>query len=108
MPPAQRKRTAKATGAHFLDGDDIQGPIFPDRPEAEPYTTSFGLEINAEWRQNDGLVNTISALRPLSEPGMNYDSGSIQPGIWNVMPVVEGRDHMAFMGGLLSGDATGA
>lgn len=36
---------------------------------------------------------------------MNYDSGSIQPGIWNVMPVVEGRDHMAFMGGLLSGDA---
>lgn len=83
----------------------FKAPSFLIGRKAKPYTTSFGLEINAEWRQNDGLVNTISALRPLSEPGMNYDSGSIQPGIWNVMPVVEGRDHMAFMGGLLSGDA---
>lgn len=70
----------------------------------EAYTTSFGLEINEEWQRNDGLVNTISALQPLDEPGVTFDSGDIEPGVWNVMPVVEGRDHMCFMGGLLSGD----
>lgn len=68
------------------------------------YTTSFGLEINAEWQRNDGLVNTISALRPFTEPGVSFRGGALRPGIWNVMPVVDGRDHMAFMGGLLSGD----
>lgn len=83
----------------------FKAPSFLIGRKCKPYTTSFGLEINAEWQRNDGLVNTISALRPLTEEGVDFDSSSnIQPGIWNVMPVVEGRDHMAFMGGLLSGD----
>lgn len=82
----------------------FKAPSFLIGRKFTPYTTSFGLEIDANWQQNDGLVNTISALRPFSEPGAAFNSDDIRPGIWNVMPIVEGRDHMAFMGGLLGGD----
>ncbi len=82
----------------------FKAPSFLIGRKFEAYTTPFGLEINADWQPNDGLVNTISALRPLDEAGVEFDSDDIRPGVWNVMPVVEGRDHMSFMGGLLSGD----
>lgn len=82
----------------------FKAPSFLIGRKFTPYTTSFGLEINADWQRNDGLVNTVSALRPLSEPGIDFNGGNIRPGVWNVMPVVDGRDHMSFMGGLLSGD----
>lgn len=41
---------------------------------------------------NDGLVNTFSALHPYDEPFKDFDRDNIQPGIWNVMPIIEG-DH---------------
>lgn len=82
----------------------FKAPSFLIGRKFEAYTTSFGLEVDEQWQPNDGLVNTISALRPLDEEGVVFDSEDIRPGIWNVMPVVDGRDHMSFMGGLLSGD----
>lgn len=71
----------------------------------KPHTTSFGLEITEEWLPNDGLVNTISALRPIDEISVDFDKNNIKNGIWNVMPIQD-VDHMAFMGGLTNTDGT--
>lgn len=54
--------------------------------------------LTKDWQQNDGLVNTISALAPFEAPSKQFDSSNIQPGIWNIMPVYYG-DHMSLQGG---------
>lgn len=51
----------------------------------------LGLTFDDSWRSNDGLVNTPSGKNPITEPSKEYD-GIIEPGIWNVMPVLNG-DH---------------
>lgn len=51
-----------------------------------------GETYGEEWYANDGLVNVISAQYPFDEPHKDYDADSIEKGIWNVMPVIEG-DH---------------
>ncbi|MCQ2587055.1 MAG: hypothetical protein MJ174_02985 [Treponema sp.] len=58
-----------------------------------------GIEVTKEWQENDGLVNTISALAPSHAPGTRYDSSKVVPGVWNIMPVYYG-DHMSLQGGL--------
>ena len=63
-------------------------------------TTPGGVALDESWRENDGLVNTLSARAPLGEPAQPLDEGRIPPGIWNVLPTVEG-DHMWPQGGLL-------
>lgn len=50
-----------------------------------------GIITDESWRENDGLVNTPSGRNPIDEPAKEYD-GIIEPGIWNVMPVLQG-DH---------------
>lgn len=55
--------------------------------------------MDETWRRNDGLVNTISALYPSGAPHKNFDENSVQPGIWNVMPIYYG-DHMSLQGGM--------
>lgn len=62
-------------------------------------TTDDGVVLTAEWKMNDGLVNTCSALSPSSAPSKEYEEGNVEEGIWNVMPVYDG-DHMALQGGL--------
>ena len=62
-------------------------------------TTAGGFVIDDTWRENDGLVNTASALAPIGEPSKNYDPENIEPGIWNVMPTYVG-DHMSLQGGM--------
>lgn len=63
--------------------------------------TPSGYVIGKEWQANDGLVNTISAIAPHNAPRTDFSSDSINPGIWNVMPIYHG-DHMSLQGGLLN------
>ena len=63
-------------------------------------TTPGGVVIDESWQENDGLVNTISAMAPFGAPETPYDPENIKPGIWNVMPTYIG-DHMALQGGML-------
>ena len=65
--------------------------------------TPDGIRLGKEWQENDGLVNTISALAPdfaKSEkfPQSLSDGEKIKTGIWYVMPVYKG-DHMSLHGG---------
>lgn len=63
-------------------------------------TTKNGTEIGEGWRENDGLVNTLSASYPLEAEHKQLDRKHIEAGIWNVFPTFEG-DHMALQGGLM-------
>ena len=59
-----------------------------------------GAVLDETWRENDGLVNTISARAPFGAPLKDYDADDVRPGVWNVMPVLRG-DHMSVVGGML-------
>ena len=62
--------------------------------------TAGGVELDARWRQNDGLVNTLSASAPMNAPAKPLDRACPEKGKWNVFPVVDG-DHMWPQGGLM-------
>ncbi len=62
--------------------------------------TKAGLEIDESWRENDGLVNTLSASCPSGAVSRPLDREHISRGIWNMFPVYRG-DHMALQGGLM-------
>ncbi len=59
--------------------------------------------LDASWLQNDGLVNTVSAIAPFDEPQVTFNVGSIQKGVWNVMPT-QSFDHLQFTGGVFNMD----
>jgi triacylglycerol lipase len=61
--------------------------------------TRGGYVIDESWLENDGLVNTISAKAPFGAPQKDFDPASVQPGVWNILPVYQG-DHMSLQGGL--------
>ncbi len=78
-------------------------PLFVKRSyQMGAYTgqTRGGMIIDDSWQENDGLVNTISAKAPSHAPSKEFDRKNTEPGIWQVMPTVEG-DHMALQGGLV-------
>ena len=52
------------------------------------------------WQENDGLVNTVSAMVPVGAPSKAFEKRDIRTGMWNVFPVLTG-DHMWLQGGLL-------
>ena len=62
--------------------------------------TAGGITVDATWHENDGLVNTISAMTPTGALSKALDKEHIVPGMWNVFPVLEG-DHMWLQGGLM-------
>ena len=62
--------------------------------------TEGGAVYDESWRENDGLVNTISAKAPFGQPQQEYNSENVPRGVWNVMPVVSG-DHMSLEGGFM-------
>ena len=62
--------------------------------------TRGGIEIDASWKENDGLVNTVSAMAPMNAPSTEFDKNDLKPGIWNVMPPYIG-DHMSLQGGMM-------
>lgn len=61
--------------------------------------TAGGFVIDDSWQENDGLVNTVSAMAPVGEPSEPYDSNHVESGIWYVMPTYSG-DHMSLQGGM--------
>ena len=61
--------------------------------------TEGGYVIDESWRQNDGLVNTVSATAPSGSVSKQYEQGNVVPGVWNIMPTYDG-DHMSLQGGL--------
>ena len=78
-------------------------PLFAARSrQIGVYTgkTAGGLAIDERWRENDGLVNTVSAAVPTGAPFRALDRKQPVPGLWNVFPVLDG-DHMWLQGGLL-------
>ncbi len=62
--------------------------------------TAGGFKVDASWRENDGLVNTVSAMAPSGAPAARYDPKDVTPGVWQVMPTYQG-DHMSLQGGLM-------
>ena len=61
--------------------------------------TFDGLTLGKEWQENDGLVNTISAMAPDFAPQKKYsETIALEKGIWYIMPTYRG-DHMALQGG---------
>lgn len=89
------------------------GTYVPDLKKTDPlfvtrsyligsYTgvTKEGIVVDEAWRENDGLVNTFSAMAPLGAPQTKLDRNDIRPGMWNVFPTCHG-DHMSLQGGLL-------
>ncbi|MBP9989711.1 MAG: hypothetical protein KBT46_09480, partial [Ruminococcus sp.] len=54
--------------------------------------TQTDFSIDKSWRENDGLVNVVSAKYPFGAPHTDYDKDNIRTGIWNVMPLSVG-DH---------------
>ena len=78
-------------------------PLFAARSrQIGAYTgrTAAGTRIDESWRENDGLVNTLSAMVPIGAPSKPLDRDNLEPGIWNVFPTLNG-DHMWLQGGLL-------
>ena len=63
-------------------------------------STAGGLLIGPEWRENDGLVNTVSAMAPMNAPSIAFDPDRVRPGIWQLMPTYHG-DHMSLQGGIV-------
>ena len=62
--------------------------------------TAGGVNLDVSWRENDGLVNTVSATAPSGAPSKHLDERDITPGMWNIFPAVNG-DHMWLQGGLM-------
>ena len=59
-----------------------------------------GVSLDESWRENDGLVNTVSATAPSGAPAVPLNEGNVTPGVWNVFPTLRG-DHMWPQGGLV-------
>ncbi|MBE6126286.1 MAG: hypothetical protein E7186_08200 [Erysipelotrichaceae bacterium] len=62
--------------------------------------TRGGFIIDESWRENDGLVNTVSAAWPLYNDHRKFNEKHIEKGKWNVLDTYHG-DHMSLQGGLL-------
>ena len=62
--------------------------------------TAGGFVIDESWQENDGLVNTISAMAPLGAPYTDFDPEEVETGVWQIMPSYHG-DHMSLQGGMM-------
>ena len=62
-------------------------------------TTDGGFVVDEAWKENDGLVNTVSAKAPIGNASKEFDETDIPTGVWNIMPTYDG-DHMSLQGGL--------
>ncbi|MBO5396314.1 MAG: hypothetical protein J6A97_05470 [Clostridia bacterium] len=94
--------TKQDDGTYKADTSIMEGMFQSSANEMGTYTgvTEGGFVFGEEWLENDGLVNTISAMAPTSAPSAQYEEGNVTPGVWNVMPVYRG-DHMSLQGGMM-------
>lgn len=94
--------TEKQPDGTFLPVRGIE-PLFAARSRqigAYSGRTAGGMTVDESWRENDGLVNTVSAMVPTGAPSKPLSRENTERGIWNVFPVVKG-DHMWLQGGLM-------
>lgn len=59
-----------------------------------------GIVYGKSWLNNDGVTNTVSCFAPKDAPQKAFDANSVAPGVWYVMPTLQG-DHLAITGGLI-------
>ena len=90
----------KDDSTYVADTELMEGMFQSSANEIGCYTgvTENGFQIDETWFENDGLVNTVSALAPSSAPSKPFDESNVEKGIWNIMPVYRG-DHMSLQGG---------
>ncbi|MCL2507635.1 MAG: hypothetical protein FWF05_00520 [Oscillospiraceae bacterium] len=103
--------TRKTSGGCYIPKANISPMViessFRIGQKRGQFVTPGGVLIDGSWQPNDGLVNTVSALYPFGESYASYDAENIQPGVWQVMPVVKDWDHIDFGGGIRLGGAGG-
>lgn len=94
--------TKQVDGTYKADKKIMESMFRSSADEMGSYTgvTEGGYVFGEEWLENDGLVNTISAMAPTSAPSVQYEEGNVNPGVWNVMPTYRG-DHMSLQGGMM-------
>lgn len=69
-----------------------------------PDQTIAGIQIDDEWRMNDGIVPVASGRHPRTEPWCEFEDVKdkpIQKGIWHALPNGWG-DHGTVIGGSIS------
>lgn len=71
--------------------------VFSDALGSYTTTTEDGYVVDNAWKSNDGVVNTISAEAPATEPSEKYDPAHVEKGVWNIMPTIIG-DHGTVVG----------
>ncbi|SHD50413.1 lipase precursor [Staphylococcus argenteus] len=82
------------------------GPLGYENPDIGTFflmdATSriIGHDAREEWRKNDGVVPVISSLHPSNQPFVNVTSEepATRRGIWQVKPILQGWDHVDFIG----------
>ncbi|WP_440857490.1 YSIRK-targeted triacylglycerol lipase [Staphylococcus shinii] len=65
-----------------------------------PFTITgnvIGKAAEKEWRENDGLVSTISSQHPFNQT-FTEATNEVKKGIWQVTPIKHGWDHVDFVG----------
>lgn len=94
--------TVRTAGGNHVPAAGKMEPLFVKRSyQIGAYTgrSAGGIVLGEEWKENDGLVNTVSAMAPSHAPQKKFDSRKIEPGIWQVLKKYP-ADHMALQGGL--------
>ncbi len=91
-----------ADGTHSADNKKMEILFQSSANQMGKYTgvTAAGYVVDESWQENDGLVNTKSAMAPSSAPSKVFDANNITKGVWNIMPTYKG-DHMSLQGGFL-------
>ncbi|WP_425319122.1 YSIRK-targeted triacylglycerol lipase [Staphylococcus lutrae] len=82
------------------------GPLSKENPNIDLYplmditSRIIGGDMREEWRKNDGVVPVISSLFPLNQDYVyiTADDLATRKGVWQVRPVLEGWDHVDFIG----------
>lgn len=65
-----------------------------------PFTVTgnvIGKAAEKEWRENDGLVSTISSQHPFNQDFIEA-TDEVKKGVWQVTPIKHGWDHVDFVG----------
>ncbi|MCG8400735.1 MAG: RICIN domain-containing protein [Firmicutes bacterium] len=75
-------------------------PRFWMNPVLYPTSLLLGRTSNKDWRENDGVCNTISTTGPKvnSTDQIVAYSGEAQKGVWNYLRKESGWDHTAIVG----------
>ena len=89
-------------GTYYPDEDITESMFIKSAAAMGAYTgvTPNGFVIDESWQDNDGLVNTVSAVAPIGAPQRAFEEGNVFTGEWNIMPTYKG-DHMSLQGGML-------